>query len=388
MSLIGAVGYSNEINGREAAQQAAQQALKELHSASPKAALVFFSNLYEPLEVRQVLSGLLGDIPLWGATTSNIVAGGAFQKMVVVLLGGSFSLDTTWIGHYALDPLGSAMELNARLEHAKANRHWHSVLLAADGVKGEISTLISYFNELPMGVGGFLSGAGFPRGSHCLLGETYCAEGALSALWLGAGIRVGMAAAHGWKDSGVYFHATASRENRLIQLDGRPAADQISTILGCSPAEWRKPPFRDLLRLFPLAFRESGQPESVVAAPLAVEEDGSLQMNVAVPEGSTVSLMVGDPAACLESIKTAIRTARELGENGSPALAMILLDEGWFELFRTQSAKLVGTIHQAAEDMPYFVVATLGHVWQGSENRSPMAANLGALAVVFKGEPN
>lgn len=64
MSLIGAVGYSNEINGREAAQQAAQQALKELRSASPKAALVFFSNLYEPLEVRQVLSGLLGDIPL------------------------------------------------------------------------------------------------------------------------------------------------------------------------------------------------------------------------------------------------------------------------------------------------------------------------------------
>lgn len=386
MSLVSAVGYSNEINAREAAQQAAQQAIKGLRSADPKVGLVFFSHLYDPLEVRQVLNGLLGDIPLWGSTTSTIYAAAVPQKMTVVILGGAFSLDTSWYGHYAIDPLGSALELNARLEHSRTSRHWHSVLLAADGLKGEINTLLSYFEQVPMEIGGLLSGAGFPRGKNYLLGETYCAEGGLSALWLGAGIRVGIAAAQGWKDSGVYFRATASRENRLMQLDGQPAAEQICSILGRSPAEWRKPPLQELLRLFPLAYHETGQSEAVLAAPLGVEEDGALRMNIAIPEGSTLRLMIGNPSACLQSIKTAVQTAKEMAGNGPAGVGMILLDVSWFELFLTQPAKLIGAIEEAADEMPCVIVATLGHIWQGSEVNAPLAASSGALAVVFKGE--
>uniref|UniRef100_A0A7C4KZZ0 FIST domain-containing protein n=2 Tax=Bellilinea TaxID=475960 RepID=A0A7C4KZZ0_9CHLR len=387
MSLVSAVGYSNEINGREAAQQAAQQALKGLRSAEPKVALVFFSHLYDPVEVRQVLNGLLGDIPLWGATTSTIYAAAVPQKMTVVILGGAFSLDTSWYGHYAVDPLGSALELNARLGHSRTSRPWHSVLLAADGLKGEINTLLSYFEQVSIEVGGFLSGAGFPRGKNSLLGETYCAEGGLSALWLGSGIRVGMAAAQGWKDSGVYFRATASREHRLMQLDGQPAAEQIFSILGYSPAEWRKPPFQELLRLFPLAYHETGQSEAVLAAPVGVEQDGSLRMNLAIPEGSTLRLMVGNPSACLQSLKTAIQTAKGMAGGGSAGgVGMILVDVSWFELFRTQPAKLSGAIEEAAAEMPWIGVATLGHIWRGSEVSAPLAGNSGALAVVFKGE--
>jgi len=386
MSLVSAVGYSNEINGREAAQQAAQQALKGLRSASPKAALVFFSHLFDPAEIRPVLNALLGDIPLWGGTTSTIYAASAPQKMVVVILGGTFALDTTWIGHYSIDPLGSALELSGRLEHARINRHWHSVLLAADGLNGEISTLLPYFEQVPLGVGGFLSGAGFPRGKNFLLGETFCAEGGLSALWLGAGIRAGMAAAQGWKDSGVYFRATASRENRLIQLDGQPAADQLCTVLGHTPAEWTKPPLQDLLRLFPLAYREAGQSETVLAAPLTVAEDGSLRMNVAIPEGSILRLMTTDPTAALQAVRTAIQTANQLAGEGAAGVAMLFLDVGWFELFRTRPAKLLEVVQEEAGEIPCFSVATLGQIWRGSEDALPVAANLGALAVVFKGE--
>ncbi len=386
MSLVSAVGHSNAINGREAAQQAAQQALKGLRSASPKVALVFFSHLFDPVEVRQVLSGLLGDIPLWGASTSTMYAAGAPRRMVVVILGGTFALDTTWIGHYAVDPLGSALELNARLERAQTNQPWHSALLAADGLNGEIGTLLSYFEKVDMRIGGFLSGAGYPRGTNCLLGETYCAEGALSAVWLGAGIRMGAAVAQGWKDSGVYFHATASRENRLIELDGQPAAEQFCAILGYSPVEWKKQPLQDLLRLFPLAYREAGLSQPALAAPLGVEENGSIRMNVAVPEGSALSLMVGDPSVCLQAIQTAIQTAKGLAGDGTGGLAMILLDAGWFELFRTQPTRLTDAIQAGAGEMAWFSAATLGHIWRGSEDALPQAANLGALAAVFKGE--
>ncbi|MFN7035741.1 MAG: FIST N-terminal domain-containing protein [Bellilinea sp.] len=386
MSLVSAVGYSHEINGREAAQQAAQQALKGLRSASPKAALVFFSHLFDPVEVRQVLNALLGDIPLWGAATSTIYAVSAPPKMAVVILGGNFSLDTDWIGHYSMDPLGSALELSARLEHSKTNRHWHTALLAADGLSGEISALLSYFEQVPMKVAGFLSGAGFPRGKNVLLGESYCAEGALSAMWLGEGIRVGIASAQGWKDSGVYFRATASRENRLIQLDGQPAASQLCSILGYSPEEWTKPPFQDLLRLFPLAYRETGQSETILAAPLGIEADGSLRLNVSIPEGSILRLMAGDPAAGLQALKTAIHTAGQLAGDGGGGVGMILLDVGWFELFRTKPAKLIEAVQEGAGVMPCFSAATLGHIWRGSEDAAPIASNLGALAVVFKGE--
>ncbi|MEW6180483.1 MAG: FIST N-terminal domain-containing protein [Chloroflexota bacterium] len=386
MSLVSAVGYSNEINAREAAQQAAQQALKGLRSASPKLGLVFFSHLFDAAEVRHGLAGLLGEIPLWGASTSAIYAGRQPCRVVVVVLGGPFAMDTTWLGHYGRDPFGSALELNARLEHLKTTPHWHSVLLAADGVNGDIGTLLSSFEQAPIRLGGFLSGAGFPRGKNCLLGETYCAAGGLSAAWFGPGIRLGMAAASGWKDSGMTFLVTASRENRLIQLDGQPAAGTLGQALGYSPAEWNRPPLFEVVRLFPLGYRDESSGETVLAAPLAVQEDGSLLMNVLPPEGSRVRLMVAERSACLQSLQDAIQTAKAGLVNQEGGVGMFLLDSGWFELFRTQENTLLDAMHSAAGQMPWFSVATLGHIYRKGEQISPLATNLGALAVVFGDE--
>jgi hypothetical protein len=109
-------------------------------------------------------------------------------------------------------------------------------------------------------------------------------------------------------------------------------------------------------------------------------------MNVAIPEGSTLRLMTADPTAALQAIRTAIKTANHLAGEGAAGVGMLFLDVGWFELFRTRPAKLLEVVQEEAGEIPCFSVATLGQIWRESEDGLPVAANLGALAVVFKGE--
>jgi hypothetical protein len=61
MTMIASVGSAQALNGREAGLQAAHQALNRLGANAPGFAVVIASHQYQPREVLNGVSSLLGD---------------------------------------------------------------------------------------------------------------------------------------------------------------------------------------------------------------------------------------------------------------------------------------------------------------------------------------
>ncbi len=382
MSLVGAVGYSSELDGRTAAQQAAQAALKGLRAASPRAALVFFSERYDSSEVMQGLLSVLGEIPLWGAATLEGYAGHQSRRVVVGLLGGALTIDSAWIGHFAQDSIGAALDLKTRLERMPASV-WQAVLLALDGVNGDVAPVLAAFEGCPLPVAGFLAGGNYAHSLPSVVGDTTCAGGGLSALWLGGALRLGAGTAHGWKDSGVHLRITRSRDFRVYELDDMPAAQRLAQVFGCSAQDWMKPPLAELLRLYPLGVRDTPSGEYSLAAPLAVERDGALRLNLRLAEGELAHLMTADPDACLQAARRAARTARAAAGKGKAALALVLVDQGWQVLFETRPAAVYQAVDAELKGVPLLGAATLGQIHCPESSATPLATNLAIQVVLF-----
>lgn len=382
MSLVGAVGYSNELDGRSAAQQAAQAALKGLRAVAPRAALVFFSERYDASEVMQGLLSVLGEIPLWGATTQCSYAAQENRRVVVGLLGGTLTIESTWTGHFGQDSIGAALELKARLERQPTSA-WQAVLLGLDGVDGDASPMLAAFEENSLLAAGFLAGGSYPHSLPRVVGETYCSGGGLSALWLGSGLRVGVGTAHGWKDSGVHLRITRSRDFWLHEVDGMPAAQRLAQVLGYSMHDWMTPPLAELLHLYPLGVRDTQSGEFMLAAPLAVERDGALRLNLNLAEGELVRLMAADPDACLEAAHRAAQAARTTAGTGKNALALVLMDQGWQILFETRPAAVFRTVEADLAGLPLLGATTLGQIHRPNGSTIPLATNLNIQVLVF-----
>src|SRR5512146_2833704 len=91
MGRSAAWGWGKGFDGREAARQAAQQALSHAGVARPVLGLVFISQEFDVAEVASGLESVLGSLPRWGISTSCalIPSGEQARSVLVALLAGS-----------------------------------------------------------------------------------------------------------------------------------------------------------------------------------------------------------------------------------------------------------------------------------------------------------
>jgi hypothetical protein len=84
-------GWGKGFDGREAARQAAQQALNHAGAAKLALGLVFVSQEFDAAAVVSGLGSILGDLPLWGISTSRVLipSGEQARSVVVALLAGN-----------------------------------------------------------------------------------------------------------------------------------------------------------------------------------------------------------------------------------------------------------------------------------------------------------
>jgi hypothetical protein len=302
--------------------------------------------------------------------------------MVVALLGGNLSVDSAWIGHFGQDSIGAALDVKNRLERMPSSA-WQSLLLALDGVNGDVSHVLAACEGFPLQVAGFLAGGNFPHNPPRVMGETHCAAGGLSALWLGSGLRVGIGSAHGWKDSGIHFRITRSRDVWLHELDGMPAAQRLAQVLGFVVQDWQKPPLAELARLYPLGVRDPQAGEFILAAPLAVEQDGALRLNLNLIEGQMARLMAADPEACLEAARGAASAARSAAGGGKAVLAVMLVDQAWQVIFETRPKAVLRAVAAELGEVALVGATTVGQIHSPASGVAPLATNLNIQILLF-----
>ena len=141
-------GWGKGYDGREAARQAAQQALSHLGTARPALGLVFVSQEFEMAPVVNGLVSVLGNVPFWGiSTTRAIIPTGEQARSVVVALLAGNDLNAK-VSYWPAFSQNSEETANQLIQSLFAETDsLKGLLLAADGINGDISRVCAAMTD-------------------------------------------------------------------------------------------------------------------------------------------------------------------------------------------------------------------------------------------------
>lgn len=383
MTINSAVGTAQALDGREAGLQATHQALNNLGASVPGLAIVISSHQYQPREVLNGVSSLLGDTPMIGFSSPVGLThdGHHPHSVVVALLSGDFQSDTLWLPGYAQSGRETASKIE---QHASARVERQSILVFADGFNGDAEQFCS---ALPtaLDVTGALSSGDLHTGNTYQMVGTQTGAGGMAATFLRGDLQVGVGADHGWDPVGNQFRVTRSRGFWLRTLDGRPASEAYADLFDYPARDWAFPPLSYLARLYPLGMEQGDG--MVVRAPIRVEADGSFRMNAVIRDGVDAFLLVGSRASCERAAKKAAQQALLKLGDAKPRLALVLVDVAWQMLLKAQPGAEIAAVQEILGDsVPVAGGYTLGQVVTADEDTKPKFLNQHIVVIVF-GEP-
>jgi hypothetical protein len=359
MTLIVSVGSAQALDGREAGLQATHHALNHIGVNAPNLGIVISSHQYQAREVMNGVTGLLGETPVIGFSSSAGLTHQGYHPhaVVVALLSGDFQADTLWLPGYAQSGRETATKVS---QHAAARVERQSLLFFADGFNGDAEQFCAALTP-GLKIVGALSGGDLHTGNTYQMAGNQSGTGGLVAAFTRGNLKVGVGYHHGWDPVGNQFRVTRSRGFWIRTLDGRPASEAYAELFGYPTRDWAFPPLNYLARLYPLGI-EQGE-DMVVRSPIRVEADGSFRMNAPIRDGIDAYLLVGSRISCERAAKEAAQNALlQLGDT-KPAFALILVDMAWQMLLKAQPGLEVSAVQEIlGADVPIAGGYTLGQV--------------------------
>jgi hypothetical protein len=381
MALKVSIGQAQALNGREAGLQATHQALNRLGSSTPALGFVIAAHQYQSREVVSGVSGLLGDTPMIGFSSSACLSSNGLHhnSVMVALLAGDFQAETRWMPGYAQ----SGRETGSQLSRQAAEQNeLRALFFFADGFNGDADQLCNAISNVTFPLVGALSSGDLHTGHSYQIAGPQTGTGALSAAFLRGDIRVGVGAAHGWNPVGSQFRVTRSRGFWLRTLDGRPASETYAQLFGHPARDWAFPPLSHLARLYPLGVEQGDH--LVIRAPIRVEADGSFRMNAPVRDGVDAYLLVGNRFSCESAAQQAAQQALQQLDGKKPIFALILVDIAWQMLLKSHPGAEVAAVQDIlGKDIPIAGGYTLGQIIPGKEVTTPQLLNQHIVVVTF-----
>jgi hypothetical protein len=381
MALEVSIGYAQALNGREAGLQATHHALNRLGSSTPNFSFVISSYQYQAREVVSGVSGLLGDTPMIGFSSSaGLSSNGVHHNSVLVaLLAGDLQAETRWMPGYAQSGRETGSQLSKQAAEQNEPR---ALFFFADGFNGDADQLCSAISNGSVPLVGALSSGDLHTGYSYQIAGPQTGTGALSAAFLRGDVRIGVGAAHGWNPVGSQFRVTRSRGFWLRTLDGRPASETYAQLFGYPARDWAFPPLSHLARLYPLGVEQGDQ--LVIRAPIRVEADGSFRMNAPVRDGVDAYLLVGSRFSCENASQQAAQQALQQLEGKKPIFALILVDIAWQMLLKSHPGAEITAVQEIlGKEVPILGGYTLGQIVPGKDSPSPQLLNQHIVVVVF-----
>ena len=244
-------GIGKGLDGKEAGQQAIQQALNNLGSARPVLAILLVSQEFAVTDVLAGVVGFLGNTPLWGFSTSMPMTkdGEQPRSVIVALLSGSeLKVRVNWLPGYVQDSAKTFQQLRQLLSENEPKQN--GFLIVADGVNGDASQICAEFQTGGIPLGGGLSAGSVHSGKTYQFGGMQGGTGALSLAILSGRFRMGVGMGTGWQDIGIDFKVDRAKGAWIQSLDGLPAAETMAKVFGYSARDWAFPPLTDLARLY------------------------------------------------------------------------------------------------------------------------------------------
>ncbi len=322
-----AVGHSYATDARSAGAEAAKDAMT---GADPRLLIVFCAETYDLKELLAGIGDIAGDVPVIGCSTAGEISGGGpgDAGVVVMVLGGPGFTVATAAARADGGRLREASAEAARCVDQLGPGGHRVLLLLTDGLAGDQQEVVrgayqTVGAEIPL-VGGCAGDGLKMKGTFQLHGNEVL-ERAVVAAAISSDAPIGIGVRHGWRRVGDPMLVTSSADNRVMELDDRPALDVYLERLN-APAEARvdAAAFTTFALTHPLGLsRRSGEEVRFVAE--ADFEDRSIVCIAQVPQGGQAWIMEGDDDSVLAATDDACAEA-VLALGGRPPLGLVAFD--------------------------------------------------------------
>ena len=318
-----AVGKGKAADGREAARRAAASARKAFADAKAELVLVFASPQYPGEAVLAGLHDVFAGTPLIGCSTAGeITTEGPDEGSVVIGVLGGVEARVGRGGDIRRD----ADQAGRRLGRDLADHAGSLVVLCTDGLTGNTAAAIAGLQaELGEGRTAIGGTAGddfrFQRTHQFFRTETLTASAVGASLrgdfTFGAGVR------HGWEPVGLPMRVTKSEGNRIVEINGQPAAKLYEDYFGDLVHRFHGEPLGRMAVAYPLGLAVPGSPEYLLRAPFSVDARGGIDCKAAIPEGAEVRLMIGNPSRAIQAARIAAMEAIAQLKGRLPRIALV-----------------------------------------------------------------
>jgi hypothetical protein len=321
------VGRSSDSDARLAGAQATDAALEH---EDAQLLLVFSSNRYDLPQLMGGIDERSGGVPLIGCSTSGEIDhdGPGDSGVVVAALGGPGFHVRTVAAEGASDSPRDAGARAAAAATGANGASGHVLLLLTDPFAG---------NQQDVVRGAYATvGAGVPLVGGCAgddlkMDRTHQFHDGrvLTDAVVGAAIAsdgpLGIGVRHGWSRVGEAMVVTRSADNRILELDGRPALDAYLDRLD-APEEARTDAaaFTRFALAHPVGLSRRAGPDQIRCVNQANFEERSIRCVAEVPQGGLAWFMEGDRTSSISAAEGACADA--IAALDGPPLGLVAFD--------------------------------------------------------------
>jgi hypothetical protein len=289
-----------------------------------KLLVVFCSQSHDLQALVETIDERSGGVPLIGCSTAGEIAnaGPGDASVVVTAMGGDGLEVATGRGSEASTRLREAGEEAARCITSVEGPN-RALLMLTDGLSGDQQEIVRGAYSV---VGASVPLVGGCAGDGLKMKKTFqfCDDEVISDAVVAAAIAsdapIGIGVRHGWRRVGEPMLVTKSEDNRVQEIDGRPALEVYFERLDV-PDRARHDPaeFTAFSSTHPLGLASRGEEHHVRFISGADFEEGSLLSIAEVPQGGLVWTMEGDAHSVLEATDGACDDALASLNGESPA---------------------------------------------------------------------
>jgi hypothetical protein len=311
-----AVGHSDDVDSRDAADELVEQCTAQLGGRSPQAGLLFAAIEHDHGAVLARINDAYPELALIGCTTDGEVsslAGFAEDSITLMLFDSDTVSITAGIGRGVReDPDGAAR---------------HAVDMARAGLDVSTGLCIAVPEGLGTDTAGMLRGlksalgdqvpiCGGMSGDQLRFKETYQFFGrevlsdALPVLLFSGPLKVSYAVDNGWNPIGARHTVTESRGNLVLSIDDKPASDLYTHY------------FEEHSVHYPLAVFLDGSDDFYLATPAGFD-GGTIICQNTVPEGATVQLAEASRDDIIGGAAASVRQALAAFGDTPPAAGLL-----------------------------------------------------------------
>lgn len=324
------VGLSQNLSDhKKAGSEAAGEAIKKLGGGEPTILFAFSSIKYNQEEVLKGIREVAPQAIVVGGSAAGEITSWmtVFDGVNVLAIASDTVTFVTGVGSdVARDSFRAGAEAARSVVENAGGRKPDLFIMLPDGMTGNGAAIVagaqSVIGENAPIIGGSLGDDYFFKKTY-----EYHQDQVLTDAVVGVGLYgkfvYGFGIKHGWEPVGLPLKVTKADGVKLQEVDGKPALKIYEDYFGKDASDLIKEPLARMAYTYPIGMAVEGSDELLIRDPVIANEKGEIAMAAAIPEGTTIRLMIGDRDKAIAAAKTAAQVAKNQLEGATPKFILM-----------------------------------------------------------------